>query len=442
MTPRTVPAVRVTKAGKLPPVVDATLSNGLRVLAARKPGIPMVQVRLRFGITKVRDWDSGVLEEIVSTTILTGTTSRSQTDIADEMQHIGGDVYCMVDADNLFVSATCLATELDRYLALLDDVVRNATYPDDEVAIAKGQAEQGIAIMHSQPSALAQFAVAARVFPDHPYGRPMPTPDEVGPIGRSATRAFHRRVVRPGGALLTLVGDLPPAKLVAAAERALSGWTGARRSPKVPAPKPVAAGPIRIVHMPGAVQTNIRLGGIGIDRSHPDFAALTLALTILGGGFTSRLNHNLREDKGYTYGASAGIGHNVGASAINVGLDVQTAVTAPALVETLYELGRMATTTVTPDELDAAKRFLAGQLAMATETQAGLAGYVTSLAIAGLDVSYLRELPAKANKLGSDEVAAAAATYLAPALLAPVLVGDAEVIERAVARIAPVEVAG
>jgi predicted Zn-dependent peptidase len=210
----------------------------------------------------------------------------------------------------------------------------------------------------------------------------------------------------------------------------------------VPAPKPVAAGPIRIVHMPGAVQTNIRLGGIGIDRSHPDFAALTLALTILGGGFTSRLNHNLREDKGYTYGASAGIGHNVGASAINVGLDVQTAVTAPALVETLYELGRMATTTVTPDELDAAKRFLAGQLAMATETQAGLAGYVTSLAIAGLDVSYLRELPAKANKLGSDEVAAAAATYLAPALLAPVLVGDAEVIERAVARIAPVEVAG
>jgi predicted Zn-dependent peptidase len=268
----------------------------------------------------------------------------------------------------------------------------------------------------------------------------MPTPDEVGPITRAKARAFHRAVVRPGGALLTLVGDVAPAKMVAAAERALKDWTGTRRVPKVPAPKPVAPGPIRVVHQPGAVQTNIRLGGLGVSRDHPDFPALTLALTILGGGFTSRLNHNLREEKGYTYGASAGISHNVAASILNVGVDVQTAVTAPALVETLYELGRMATTVVAPEELGAAKRYLAGQLAMSAETQAGLASYVTSLAVAGLDVSYLRELPAKANKLKADDVAAAAAKYLAPAMLAPVLVGDADVIAEKVKRVAPIEV--
>ena len=440
MTPRPIPEVSETKPGKLPSVDDEVLSNGLRVLAARKLGIPMVQVRLRFPITKARDWDSGVLEDIASGTILTGTTTRTQLDIADEMQHIGGDVSGLVDADNLFISATCLADELDRYLALLDDVVRNATYPEDEVALAKAQTEQGIAIMHSQPSARAQFAIASRVFPDHPYGRPMPMPDEVAPITRAKTRAFHRSVVRPTGALLTLVGDLPPKKMVAAAERALEEWTGSRRIAKVPAPKPVVPGPVRIVHQPGAVQTNIRLGGLGIDRAHPDFPALTLALTILGGGFTSRLNHNLREDKGYTYGASAGITHNVAASIINVGVDVQTSVTAPALVETLYELGRMATTSVTEAELGAAKRFVAGQLAMSAETQAGLASYVTALAIAGLDVSYLRELPAKANKLTTDDVAAAAAKYLAPSLLAPIVVGDADVIADAVGRVTPIEV--
>ncbi|HVT78861.1 MAG TPA: pitrilysin family protein [Acidimicrobiales bacterium] len=435
-----IPEVRETKPGKLPPVVDETLSNGLRILAARKPGIPMVQVRLRFGITKTRDWGSGVLEDIVSTTILTGTKSRSQIDIADEMQHIGGDIHCLVDADNLFISATCLADELDRYLALLNDVVRHATYPEGEVVLAKAQTEQGIAIMHSQPAARAQFAIAERVFPGHPYGRPMPQPHEVDPITRANVRAYHRSVVRPGGALLTLVGDVPPARMVKAAERALADWTGSRKPPKVPAPKPVVPGPIRLVHQAAAVQTNIRIGGFGVSRSHPDFPALTLALTILGGGFTSRLNHNLREDKGYTYGASAGISHNVGASVINVGVDVQTSVTAPALVETLYELGRMATTVVTDDELGAAKRFLAGQLAMSAETQAGLASYVTALAIAGLDVSYLRELPVRAHKVTGEEVAAAAAKYLAPAMLAPVLVGDADIIGETVGRVAPVEV--
>jgi predicted Zn-dependent peptidase len=440
VTVRQAPEVRETKPGKLPPVSDELLPNGLRVLAARKPGIPMVQVRLRFAITKTRDWDSGVLEDIVSSTILTGTSTRSQTDIADEMQHIGGDIYSMVDADNLFISATCLADELDRYLGLLNDVLRNAAYAEDEVMLAKAQTEQGIAIMRSQPSARAQFAVSSRVFPGHPYGRPMPTAGEVAPITRAQTRAFHRSVVRPGGALLTLVGDVPPKRMVAAAERALRDWTGSRRAPKIPAPAPVAPGPIKIVHQSGAVQTNIRIGGIGIDRAHPDFAALTLALTILGGGFTSRLNHNLREEKGYTYGASAGVTHNVAASILNIGLDVQTGVTAPALVETLYELGRMATTSVTEDELRSAKRYLAGQLAMSAETQAGLASYVTSLAIAGLDVSYLRDLPAKANKLTIDDVATAASTYLAPALLAPVLVGDADLIGESVGRIGPIEV--
>jgi predicted Zn-dependent peptidase len=440
MSPRTQPPVVDTKPSKLPAVSDTTLANGLRVLAARKPGIPTVQVRLRFDVAQGRNFDDGVLEDIVSSTVLAGTATRSQSDIADEMQRIGGDVGCVVDADSLFLSAACLATELPRYLSLLVDVVQNAEYPEEEVALAKAQTEQGIAIMHSQPSAIAQYALAERVFPGHVYGRPMPTPDLVAPITRAAVRKFHRATTKPTGALLTLVGDLPPAKMVKAAEKALAGWMGTRRIAKTPKPADLTSGPIRIVHQPGAVQTNIRLGGIGIGRSHPDFPALTIALTILGGGFTSRLNHNLREDKGYTYGAFAGVSHSAAASSITVGADVQTSVTAPALVETFYELGRMATSPVTDDELAAAKRYLAGNLAMATETQSGLSSYVTSLAIAGLDVSYLRALPAAAAKLTLDDVAAASAQYVAPALLAPVLVGDADAISAAVGRIGEIEV--
>ncbi len=230
--------------------------------------------------------------------------------------------------------------------------------------------------------------------------------------------------------------------MVAAAGKALGDWTGTRRLAKAPKPSPLVPGAIGIVHQPGAVQTNIRLGGIGIGRGHPDYPAVALALTILGGGFTSRLNHNLREDKGYTYGAHAGVSHNLVASAIDIGADVQTSVTAPALVETFYEIGRMATTAVSDDELADAKRFLAGNLAMSIETQAGLSSYITALAVAGLDVSYLKELPAAAAKLSADDVAAAAATHLAPSLLAPVLVGDAEEIGKAVGRIGAIEVIG
>ncbi|HUR77333.1 MAG TPA: pitrilysin family protein [Acidimicrobiales bacterium] len=437
---RSQPTVTATKPSKLPQVIDTTLSNGLRVLAARKPGIPMVQARLRFDIARGRSFGDGLLEEIASTTVLTGTAARTQIGISDEMQRLGGDIASVVDADSLFISAACIAAEMTRYLTLLGDVVQNASYPDDEVDLAKAQTEQGIAIMHSQPAAKAQYALSERIFPGHVYGRPMPTPDLVGVVTRSALRRFHRSILRPTGALLTLVGDLTPAKMAAAAEAALGGWTGSRKIRRTPAPAPVAPGGIRIVHQPGAVQTNIRLGGLGIARSHPDFPALTLALTILGGGFTSRLNQNLREDKGFTYGAFAGAAHSVAASAITVGADVQTAVTGSALVETLYEIGRMATSAVTEDELGAAKRYLAGSLAMSTETQAGLSSYVTALAIAGLDVSFLRELPAAAAKLSVDDVAAAAATYLAPTLLAPVLVGDADVISPAVARIGEVEV--
>ncbi len=335
---------------------------------------------------------------------------------------------------------TTVSTELAKYLAILNDVLQNATHPQDEVELAKGQTQQGLAIAASQPPVRAQFALAERLFPGHPYGHPLPTPDLVAPITRANIRKFHKSMITPNAALIVLVGDLPPAKMVAAVEKALGGWTGTRRVGTTPKPGAATPGPIRIVHQPGAVQTNMRLGGIGVNRAHPDFPALTLALTILGGGFTSRLNHNLREDKGFTYGASANQSHNLAATQITIGADVQTAVTAAAFVETFYELGRMATAPVSEDELADAKRYLAGSLALSVQTQAGLATYLTALAVGGLDVSYLRDLPLAADKLTVDEVAAAAAAVSSPGALVPVLLGDADQIADSIGRLGASEV--
>ena len=440
---RALPIVQPMKTGKLPAVVDTTLANGLRVIATRKPGLPMVQARLRIDVSKSKNWDNGVLADLVDGTLLAGTTSRSQVAIAEELQRIGAVMSTSADVEDFYVVGTAIATELRHYLDLLCDVLVNATFPQEEVTLTQQRLMQSLTLMRSQPPAIAAYALAERVFPGHVYGRGMPTEEMVAALTRADVRKYHRSVVSPAAAMLVLVGDMPPAKMVAIANDALAGWTGKHTAGKTPVPAELVPGPAQVVNYPGAVQSNIRIGGIGIGRTHPDFAALSLALTVLGGGgLTSRLNTNLREDKGYTYGAYTNQNHNLAASQIVGTADVQNDVTAPALVEFFYELGRLATTLPGEDELVSAKRFIQGTLALSVDTQAGLATYLTLLAVSGLDISYLREYPAALEAVTAEQVLDAAAKYLAPARLATVIVGDAEHVTPSVERILPVEVIG
>ena len=407
----------------------------------RKPGVPMVQARLRLATGKPKNWGDGVIEGVASETIKTGTATRDQLAIANELQRLGGSVESGTDEEEFVVFGNAVASGLRDYLDLVGDLLQNASHPSDEVEIAKAQTAQGLAIAHSQPPVRAEFALNERVAPGHPYGRPLPDPTSAAAITAAQIRKFHRSTVTPNGALLVLVGDVAPAKAMKAAEAALGVWEGTRKGTTVPKPPVPASGPLRIIHQPGAVQTNLRLGGLAVGRKDPLFPALQLAGIILGGGSTSRLNHNLREDKGYTYGAYAGINHKQMASYVSISADVQTAVTAPALVETLYEIGRMATQPVTEDELASARRYLAGNMALRMQTQAGLASYLMQLTAQGLDLNYLRELPAATERVTPEDVQVAASTF-SPAGLAAVMVGDAEVISDAVGRIAAVEVAG
>jgi predicted Zn-dependent peptidase len=179
-----------------------------------------------------------------------------------------------------------------------------------------------------------------------------------------------------------------------------------------------------LVDRPGAVQTTIRIGGAAPARTDADFAATALANLVFGGYFSSRWVSNIREDKGYTYSPSSGLDHPLGGSRFVAGADVATGVTAPALLETLYELGRIATAPVGQDELDRARRYAIGTLALGTASQAGLAGTLSQLAAGGLGIEWLREYPKQLDAVTVDDVLAAAARWLAPTALTPVLVGD------------------
>jgi predicted Zn-dependent peptidase len=221
-------------------------------------------------------------------------------------------------------------------------------------------------------------------------------------------------------------------------EAALAGWTGRPVSPRVPRLPDVVPGPLLLVDRPGSVQSSLRLGGTALARTDGRWPALQLANLIFGGYFSSRWTENIREDKGYTYGPHSRIEQNGLGAALVLDADVATEVTAPALVETLYELGRIAALPVTPAEVEAVRQYAIGTMALSIATQAGLASTLSNLIGNGLEPSWLAEHSSRLAKVTVDEVSAAAAEYLGPANFVSVVVGDASRVAAPLAAVQPV----
>jgi predicted Zn-dependent peptidase len=252
-------------------------------------------------------------------------------------------------------------------------------------------------------------------------------------------RTLHANMVRPDGAALVLVGDLGPARALDLAERALGNWAGDSTTAR-PVPLPaVGTQPMLIVDRPGSVQTSFRFGGPALSRKDPCYPALQLANLAFGGYFSSRWVENIRENKGYSYSPRSLIEHAQLGSTFQAAADVATGVTAAAVLETLYELGRIASLPITPTELDSVQQYAIGSLALSTATQAGLAGQISALISAGLDVDWLSEHPARLLKVTAAEVAEAAAQFLAPRRLVSVAVGDAEQITGPLSAVTEIE---
>ncbi|MDQ1664093.1 MAG: zinc protease [Actinomycetota bacterium] len=439
MTPRAreVPPLAKPRKPRLPAVAERVLDNGLRVVAVRRGGVPMVHARLRIPFAG-RKPEHLPKRWALDATMLHGTAEHSRTELAVAMQEIGGALSVGTDADRLQIRGESLAKGLPRMLELIGEVVTSAAYPSDAVA---GEVERLQTVLRqrlSQPAEVAAEALRHRLYDGHPYGRDLPTPDEVAGVTAAAVRSLHRRWVVPAGSLLVLVGDITPARALDHVEARLQGWSG-KGTARLPKPDVPVGGGLTLVDRPGAVQSNIRLGGPALPRTDdPAYAAMSLANVVFGGYFASRLVQNIREDKGYTYSPRSGITHGDRASAVVVEADVATEVTAPALVEIAYELGRVATTPVTAEELDSAAHYTSGILALQTATQSGLASTLEDLLADGLDVSWLRTYPERLARVTTDEVREQAQRHFAPARLATVVVGDASRVQDELAGLAEV----
>jgi predicted Zn-dependent peptidase len=400
-----IPPLGEPRPQPVPEVAETTLPTGLHVVLVPRPGVPLVELRLRvpFAAQTARAAAGHTARSaVLSGALLLGTGRHDQTEIAQLLQSQGAELSVSADPDRLLFSTTLLPRGLRAVLDLLSELLVDATYPTDQVEGERDRVAERIAIARSQPGVIARSALAARRYGNHPYSIQLPEPDLVAEVRAPALRRLHHDRVLPAGSTLVVGGDVDPkraADVVAAA-----------------------------------------LGGSAPARTDPDLAAVRLANMVFGGYFSSRLVENIRERRGYTYSPRSSVEHQVAGSSFLVDADVATEVTAPALLETWYELGRMALTAVTEAELDAARRYVLGSMALTTATHAGLAGTLSALMGSGLPAEWLADHQQALARVTVEQVQEAARRYLAPRDLTAVVVGDAERIAGSLEALGPVEV--
>ncbi len=438
-----IPPLGEPRTQTAPAAHETRLPSGLHVVVVPRPGVPLVELRLRIPFAAPNAHLAAVhtaRASVLSGAVLLGTEDRDQTGIAEALQSHGAELSVSTDPDRLLMGTTLLADRLSPVLGVLAELLTSATYPADRVEGERDRVAERIGIARSQPGVIARTALAARRYGAHPYAVQLPDPELVLDVRAPALRRMHREHVLPAGSSLVLVGDLDAERATDAVREALGGWGGSGTAHETPPAPELRTPTVHLVDRPGAVQSNIRLGGPAPRRTDPELPAVRLANMVFGGYFSSRLVENIRERRGYSYSPRSSVEHQAGAASFLVEADVATEVTGAALMETVYELGRMALAPVTEAELDAARRYVLGSMALSTATHAGLASTLSALVGAGLPVGWLAEHQQALEAVTVDQVQQVSRRYLAPGALTAVVVGDAEVAEGQLAALGPLTV--
>jgi predicted Zn-dependent peptidase len=422
----TVPALGPARPMTLPDVAEVTLATALRIIAVHRTGTPLIEVRLRipFGSTCP---GHAARARLLAETMLAGTDRQDRVAVAERLQDLGVTMAATVDADMLLLCAVVRAELLDHLLRLFAQLLSAAAYRADDVEAERVRLLQRLTMARSRAGVRARATLNRRLYGDHPYGAELPEPDDVAAVTADDLRGLHARFVTPAGSVLILVGGLRTDLALARAEAALGDdWCsdGPPPAPLLAAPRSVTD-PSLLVHRAGSVQSSIRMGGPALCRDDPMYPALQLTNLLYGGFFSSRLVANIREDKGYTYSPRSRIDHAAVGSTLVVEADVATEVTAPALLEMWYELGRLSTLPPSVQELDDVRQYANGTLAMSIATQSGLANTLTALVGVGLDLGWVRDHPARLAAVTAADVYEIGVHVLAPLRLAAVVIGDA-----------------
>ena len=426
------PTLPPPPALRVPAVQTATLPNGLELAVVEMHKVPVVDVTLQIGAGTVRDPDDlPGLATFTATMLQQGAGARGALDIADETAFLGASLNTGAGFDAATASLHVPKRRLGPALDLLADVVLRPTFPDTEIARQRDLRRAQILQARDQPVAMANLAFAAIVFGGHPYGRPQTgTETSTAALNRDRVLQFYGAYYRPNTARMLVVGDITLAEAVRLVRARFGAWGRAEVAAAAEAAAPAgAARTIYLVDKPGAAQSVFRIGQVGVNRATPDYFALEVLNTILGGSFTSRLNQNLRETHGYTYGAGSQFAMRRMAGPFLASASIVTAKTDSALIEFMRELRRIRDEAVPQAELDKAKAYITLGLPSDFETTQGAARRFAELILYGLPLDYFSHYIPQIDAVTAADVQRVARQYIDPDHLAIVVVGDRSKIE-------------
>jgi zinc protease len=416
------------------------------LLYARHGDLPLVTAELvvQAGAAAEPAEQAGIAQ-LTAEALETGTRGRDVDALAWELESLGVELATGVSWDAASVGITVHADRLDPALALLAEIVRAPAFPPDQVERLRDERMADLLQRRKEPRGLASDAANRFIFGDGvPYARPLiGTEATVSGLGPEDLAAFHQQRFRGGAAALILTGALDPDRASDVMVQHFGDWTGS------PDPEPafdveprVEETTVFIVDRPGSVQSEIRLGHVGVDRHDDDHFPILVMNTILGGAFTSRLNMNLRERHGFTYGARSGFALRRKPGPFTIEVAVATDVTTRALEEALKEVNGLRDDGPTATELDNARDYLRGVLPLRLQTTAALAARVSELVVFGLPEDYFQHYRDRIAAVTHDDVHRAAREHVRPDAMAIIVVGDASQIEEPIRQLqlGPVQV--
>ncbi len=425
---RTAPAPLAPIAFNIPQPFETTLSNGLKLVIFEDRKLPLVSFRLFLRAGDIHEpSDSVGINSAMASMLSEGTESYSSKQLAEEIERLGAGLSASSGSDTTSISASSLTLYASDILRLLAEMILKPTFPEEELDLYRRNTIEGLKFQRSQASFLADEQVSRIIFGSHPYSKVSPKAEEIEKITREKLVEYQAKRFIPNNALLIVVGDVEKDDLIKEIEDKFGEWQGGKIDDFAYDAVPERTErTLTIVDRKGSAQANIVIANSAIERNHPDYFRVILMNQILGAGASSRIFMNLREEKGYTYGAYSKLDTRRLAGAFEATAEVRTSVTGDSLKEFFYELNRIRDEKVSAQELQDAKDFLTGVFPIRAETQEGLTGLIVQQKIYDLPDDYLQTYRDNIDAVTIEDVEIAAQKYVLPEQMAIVIVGDAE----------------
>lgn len=410
-----------------PPYELRKLPNGLQVVIVSHHEQPAVSLRMIVRAGAAHDPKSKMGLAMMTASLLDqGAGSRSAEQIADAIDFVGGLLSTGAGTDLTYISAVVLKDKLPLALELMADVVQRPAFAQDELDRQRQQALSGLKVAAEDPDAVASRVIDRLIFGFHPYGLPgSGTMESLSSLTRQDLVDFHRQHYLPNNALLAVVGDVSADEAMAGLTKAFGEWASGPVAPFTPIEPPQPTKRVVVIDKPDAVQTEIRVGQLGIPRRHEDFLAMDQAVKILGGEGANRLQQVLRSQRGLTYGASADLKTFKTTGGIVAETDTRTDATAEALRLAVDEFYKLQRERVYDGELQGAQAYLAGHFPLTIETPDAIATQVLNQLFYELPLEHLGEYPERVRSVSPEDVQRVARGFFRPDRLAIVLVGNA-----------------